>query len=136
MARKKPSGAKRERDAPFVRMMKSFPALAVTVPKRGGPKRITSRSETRRLQLTADFLWAVGIGKPRRGELAYSDSLLARELLREDKMRTKNLRLGKRQYGIIGERALRREIGFIRSQIYAPTTPLRMRFQLISGRSK
>jgi hypothetical protein len=130
MAKKQLSGAQRERLAPLVRAMRNVPAFAGLLRKRGQFKgSVTSRVKTRRMQVTADFLWAVGIGKPGHRELAYSDSLLAKELLREDKMRIKKLRLGKSQYSGLSGRSLRREIASIRSQIYAPATPLRIRFQ-------
>jgi hypothetical protein len=119
MARKKPSGAQRDRLALLMRAMKNGPIFA-----RGRPRGVVTEPIK---HIRFDFDWVVGIGQLHNGEPHWSDLRLARELLQPNAVRWKKLRLGPCQYRNMNENYLRRVIASIRSQRYEPKTPLRIR---------
>jgi hypothetical protein len=114
MARKKPSGAQRDRLALLMRAMKNGPVFA-----RGRP--IGSVAEQNK-QLLVDFQWAVKIKKP-----GLSDQDIAELLLQDDSVRMEELLLGPCTYRNVAKDSVRRMIARIRSQIYDTGTPLRVR---------
>ena len=122
MARKKLSGHQRELLAPITRAMKVSPVFSRLVRKRGRPRGITGRIETRQKHATFDFQWAVEIGEPR-----LSDLRIAKALRWPDPVRAKKLGLGPCKYRDMSEDTLRRLLAFLRFQTYEPGTPLRLR---------
>src|SRR5215469_9559005 len=121
MAKKKLSGAQRDRLAPITYAMKASPVFSRLVRKRGRPKG-SAAQQTK--QLREDFEWAVRIGRP-----GMSDMDIAEALLQDDSVRTEELLLSHCKYRDVKKDSVRRVIALMRSQNYEPRTPLRVRYK-------
>lgn len=93
--------------------------------KRGRPRGQTEKIKERQGRVELDFYFLVQRGAVDIGEPRWTDSKIAKLLLR-DSLR-KKYKLGECQYSGMHEDSLRRLITEIKNKLYEPKTPLRVR---------